>query len=135
MKSMTVLKAKRFGIYSCYGSDTLRTATRTMNARNISALVVVDAEGFLSGVISRTDLVRACYETADWADALVEEYMTRDVVTVGLDEPLTKVMELLVHNHIHRVVAVAHEGEGLRPVAVLSAADVVYHMAKRLEDV
>jgi CBS domain-containing protein len=134
MKSMTVLKAKRFGIYSCYSSDTLRTAARTMNARNISALVVVDVEGYLNGVISRTDLVRACYETPDWADALVEEYMTSDVVTVGLDEPLSKVMELLVDHHIHRVVAVAQESGGLRPVAVLSAADVVYHMAQQLSD-
>ncbi|MGL4647913.1 MAG: CBS domain-containing protein [Caldilineaceae bacterium] len=129
MKNTTVLKAKRFGIYSCYAGDTLKTATRLMNARNISALVVVDAEGFLDGVITRTDLVRACYETTAWADALVEEYMTPDPVTVNLDETLQTVMELLLERHIHRVVAVSREPSGVRPVAVLSAADIVYHMA------
>lgn len=130
MKSMSVLKAKRFGIYSCYAADTLKTAARLMNARNISALVVVDEEGYLDGVITRTDLVRACFETDGWAEALVDEFMTHDAVTVELDEPLLTVMELLIDRHIHRVVVVAREDGGLRPVAVLSAADIVYHMAQ-----
>ncbi len=129
IKEISVLKAKRFGIYSCYAGDTLRTAARLMNARNISALVVVDAEGFLYGVITRTDLVRACYEMPDWGDALVEEYMSPDPVTVNLDETLLAVMELLLDRHIHRVVVVSREQDGVRPVAVLSAADIVYHMA------
>jgi CBS domain-containing protein len=101
-----------------------------MNARNISALVVVDEQGFLDGVITTTDLVRACCETEAWPDALVGEYMTNDVVTVGLDEPLPTVMTLLIDRHIHRVIAVEKDAEGLRPVAVLSATDIVYHMAQ-----
>jgi CBS domain-containing protein len=130
MKNLSVLKAKRFGIYSCYASDTLKTAARIMNSRNISALVVVEEQGYLVGVITRTDLVRACFETDGWADALVEEYMTPDPVTVNLDEPLLTVMELLIDRHIHRVIAVSREESGVRPVAVLSAADIVYHMAQ-----
>lgn len=130
LQNITVLKAKRFGIYSCYAGDTLKTAARLMNGRNISALVVVDAEGYLYGVITRTDLVRACYESADWAEGLVEEYMTPDPITVNLDETLQTVMELLLERHIHRVVAVSREPGGVRPVAVLSAADILYHMAQ-----
>lgn len=130
MKRMKVTKAKRFGIYSCYAADTLKTAARMMNARNVSALVVVDEEGYLDGVITRTDLVRACLETDAWADALVEEYMTHDAVTVTVDESMLTVMELLIDRHIHRVVVVDKESGGLRPVAVLSATDVVYHMAQ-----
>ncbi len=130
LQNITVLKAKRFGIYSCYAGDTLKTAARLMNGRNISALVVVDAEGYLYGVITRTDLVRACYESTDWAEGLVEEYMTPDPITVNLDETLQTVMELLLERHIHRVVAVSREPGGVRPVAVLSAADILYHMAQ-----
>lgn len=129
MKDMSVLKAKRFGIYSSYPNDTLRTAARAMNGRNISALVVVDDAGYLAGVITRTDLVRACYTTDEWADALVQDYMTLEPVTVELDAPLRAVMELLLDNRIHRVVAIQHDADGVRPVAVLSAADIVYHMA------
>ncbi len=123
-------RAKRFGVFSCHAGDTLKTAARVMNARNISALVVVDHDGMLEGVITRTDLVRACFVTDDWAYALVDEYMNHEAVTVGLNEPLSTVMELLIDKHIHRVIAVSQEEEGLRPVAVLSAADIVYHMAQ-----
>jgi CBS domain-containing protein len=56
--------------------------------------------------------------------------MASDVVTVNLDDPLTRVMELLIDNHIHRVVAVEMKNGKSRPVAVLSAADIVYHMAQ-----
>ena len=130
MKNIPVMRAKRFGIYSCHAGDTLKTAARVMNARNISALVVVDQAGLLEGIITRTDLVRAGFENDEWAYALVDEYMNHEAVTVELDKTLSTVMELLVNLHIHRVVAVAPEPAGLRPVAVLSAADIVYHMAQ-----
>ncbi len=39
-------------------------------------------------------------------------------------------MELLIQNHIHRVIAVEDIGGKARPVAVLAAADIVYHMAQ-----
>lgn len=130
MKTMSVLKAKRFGIFSCSSQDTLKAAARTMTGRNISALVVVDDDGYLEGIITRTDLVRACYHRPDWAEALVRDYMNTHVVTVDLNAQLGAVMEILIDNHIHRVVAVQHEQGKLRPVAVLSAADILYHMAK-----
>jgi CBS domain-containing protein len=60
-----------------------------------------------------------------------DEYMVRNVVTVTLEDTLERVMDLLIENHVHRVVAVESAAGGkLRPVAVLSAADVVYHMAQ-----
>ena len=40
-----------------------------MQNHNVSALVVTDAEGYLAGVITRTDLVRAAYITPDWPQA------------------------------------------------------------------
>jgi CBS domain-containing protein len=130
MKKMTVLEAKRFGVITCKPHQTLMASACTMQENNISALVVVDEEGFLAGVITRTDLVRACYEREDWGRQLVRDYMNADVVTVRLDDPLIKVMELLIDRHIHRVVAVEPVGNKLKPKGVLSAADIVYHMAR-----
>lgn len=129
MKDMAVLEAKRFGVITCREIESLKDATCTMRQHNISALVVVDSAGDLAGVITRTDLVRACYERPDWATQSVRDYMNADVVTVLLDDPMSKVMELLIERHIHRVVAVELHEDRLKPVAVLSAADVVYHMA------
>ena len=64
-------------------------------------------------------------------DAREREQRAREaLVAVGLGDKLEQVMKLLIENHIHRVVAVENENGKLRPVAVLSAADVVYHMAQ-----
>lgn len=130
MRQLPVMQAKRFGVFSIQPDDELKLAARKMQDHNISALVVVDGEGYLAGVITRTDLVRACYGRIDWHHLPVHDFMVSDVVTVNLEDPLTRVMELLIDNHIHRVVAIEMKEGRPRPVAVLSAADIVYHMAQ-----
>jgi len=129
MKDMAVREAKRFGVITCQETESLMAAACTMHQHNISALIVVDAVGDLVGVITRTDLVRACYERPDWPMQAVCTYMNTDVITVLLDDSLSQVMALLIERHVHRVVAVEAHGERLKPVAVLSAADIIYHMA------
>lgn len=130
MRTLSVMQAKRFGVWTIAPDANLKSVAREMMDHNISALVVVDGEGFLAGVITRTDLVRAAYERPDWERLTAQDYMIRNVVTVDLDDLLGRVMELLINNHIHRVVAVERENGKMRPVAVLSAADVVYHMVQ-----
>jgi len=129
MKEMAVREAKRFGVITCHATESLMAVADTMRQHHIGALIVVDAAGDLAGVITRADLVRACYERPDWATQPVCDYRSAEVVTVLLDDPMSKVMGLLVDRRIHCVVAVEPHGERLKPVAVLSAADVVYHMA------
>ena len=130
MRNLSVLQAKRLGVYTIGPDEDLMHTARKMQEHNVSALVVTDAEGYLTGVISRTDLVRACLEHPDWSLLRVRDCMSTAVVTVELDDPMLRVMELLVDHHIHRVVAVERHNGKPKPMAVLSAADVVYHMAQ-----
>ena len=130
MRTLSVMQAKRFGVWTTASTATLLEVARELVDRNISGLVVVDAEGCLEGLITRTDLVRAAHDRRDWMNLTASDYMVRNVVTVRLDDSLQHVMDLLIEHHVHRVVAVEPEDIKLRPVAVLSAADVVYHMAQ-----
>jgi signal-transduction protein with cAMP-binding, CBS, and nucleotidyltransferase domain len=134
MSETTVMQAKRFGVITCTPQARLREAAQRMTDDDISALVVVDSEGCLAGIITRTDLLRAHVEHVEWADRTVAAAMNPDVVTIGLHAPLSEVKKLLLDLHIHRVVAVRPEGDKLRPMAVISAADLVYHMVKELEE-
>jgi len=126
----TVLQAKRFGIFSCSQEETLQEAARRMVEEDISALVVVDKEGYLVGIITRIDLLRALTKLEDWEKLLVRDYMNIEVVTVTPQTQLTRVAELLVDKQIHRVVVAREENGKKKPVSVVSAADLVYHMIK-----
>jgi CBS domain-containing protein len=126
----TVLQAKRFGIFSCSQDETLQEAARRMVEEDISALVVVDKEGYLVGIITRIDLLRALTKLEDWEKLLVMDYMNKDVVTVSPQTQLTRVAELLVEKQIHRVVVAREENGKKKPISVVSAADLVYHMIK-----
>ncbi len=132
MKTRTVLQAKRLGIVSCKGSDRLEKIAARMADDDISALVVTDANGHLTGIISRSDLLRAYLEADDWRAAPVEQFMTRSVVTVSPDTLLSDAAMLLLGRHIHRVVVVREEDGGMRPIAVLSDSDLVCDMASDL---
>ncbi|HRJ43598.1 MAG: CBS domain-containing protein [Caldilineaceae bacterium] len=129
-KHLTVLQAKRYGVFVCKGDDSLGYAAKEMAQRDVSALVVVDGEGLLEGIVTRTDLLRAGALEPEWSSLPVSSAMTVDVVTISMHENLGVVMELLLQEHIHRVVAVEREGAAQRPVALLSAADIVFHMAR-----
>lgn len=132
-KGRTVLEAKRYGIHSCLQTDNLLHVARKLLERDISALVVVNQKGGLVGIISRTDLLRACAEDENWPGKSVTRYMSTDVVTVTPQTLLRDVAMILLENHIHRVVVTREENGIQVPVAVLSDGDFVYHMVKDAE--
>lgn len=128
-KSQTVLESKRYGIYLCQPTASLQQVAMRMAEEDISALVVVDEQGFLEGIITRMDLLRAYLTHQDWQLLPVEKYMNRAVVTVKPEDDLGLVAKLMLEKQIHRVVVVQEENERQTPVAVVSAADLISHMA------
>lgn len=128
----TVIEAKRFGVYNCYQDCELGEAARRLVEEDISTLVVVDDEGFLVGIVTRIDLLRAWMATDSWDKKPVKDYMNPSVITVPPQTRLTKVAELLLDKQIHRVVVVREEDGKQRPVSVVSAGDLVYHMLNAL---
>ncbi len=131
MQDPTVLQAKRFGVFSCRNDAPLLEAAQLMTQEQISALVVVDEGGSLVGIITRVDLLKAHDSRTDWKTAPVEEFMNPQVVTVTASTRLSQVSRILLDKGIHRVVVVQEEGGKARPVGVVAAADLLYHMVKQ----
>ncbi|GAB4523748.1 MAG: CBS domain-containing protein [Anaerolineales bacterium] len=134
MKSgRTVLEAKRLGVVTCPPEMHLARAAALMVAEDISSLVVTNTQGYLVGIVTRMDLLRAYLRFPDtWADLPVADIMSREVITVSLDTTLHEVAQILMERHIHRVVVVEPEGDALLPLAVLSDGDLIYHLKKDL---
>ncbi|WP_423226032.1 HPP family protein [Candidatus Amarolinea aalborgensis] len=130
MPYRTVLEAKRLGIFSCLANDTLELAARRIAEEDISGMVVVDSQGFLAGVITRIDLLRAFVNSPEWKKEPVSAYMSPHVITVHPDTRLIEVAHTLLQNHVHRVVVVREEGDKQRPIAVIGDTDLVYNMMR-----
>jgi CBS domain-containing protein len=130
-KGHTVLEAKRYGVYSCYRNTPLLEAAQKMVTEDISSLVVLNDDGYLTGIITRTDVVRAYLQNDGWENFPVADFMSADVITVSPKATLAEVAKLLQERHIHRVVVVREEDGGKqRAVAIVSDSDLLYHMIK-----
>src|SRR5512139_1319100 len=120
----TILQAKRMEIILCQLDTTLHQAACHMVDEDVSALVVVDEQGWLRGIITRMDLIRACCQNEGWAHLPVKDFMSAEVVTVAPEDLLKDAACRLIDKQIHRVVVV-NEIEGqLKPVGIVSAADL-----------
>ena len=127
----TVLEAKRLGVFACAPDTPLEEAARQMLKEDISSLVVTDEEGYLRGIVTRMDILRAYLGDAEgWKHRPAGEVMSRQVVTVTLQTTLREVARILTERHIHRVVATEREGDKERPLAVVSGSDLIYHLHK-----
>jgi CBS domain-containing protein len=130
LEQITVLDAKRYGVYTVSGKATLREAVQRMVEEDVSAVVVVDQEGYLQGVLTHTDVLREAAGFPSWHSRLVHECMTPHVVTVTPEATLADVAQKLLEHCIHRVVVVREENGRQRPVGVLASSDVIYHLVR-----
>ncbi|MFV9503845.1 MAG: HPP family protein [Oscillochloridaceae bacterium umkhey_bin13] len=121
------------GVLTCRRDTPIQDVAREMADNDISALVVVNDEGHMVGLISRTDLVNArLYEQywKHWRGLTAGHIMVTDVVTVQQADTLQQASKLMMERRIHRVVVVDEHGAGHKPVGILSVTDVVRDIAR-----
>lgn len=121
------------GVLTCRRDTPVQDVARTMSENDVSALVVVNDDGHMIGLISRTDLVNArLYEQywKHWRGLTAGHIMVTDVVSVRTEDSLQHASKLMMERHIHRVVVVEENGGGNKPIGVLSVTDLVRDIAR-----
>jgi CBS domain-containing protein len=117
------------GTVSVPAETSVAEAIALMQQHRIHAIVVVDGPGYLAGIISQTDCLRAWGAGSDYHEVMrgpVSAVMTRSVVTCMPDMQLERAIRLINRNHIHRLVVVEERNDGrFWPVGVLSMSDIV----------
>jgi signal-transduction protein with cAMP-binding, CBS, and nucleotidyltransferase domain len=129
--AQTVRDLMHQGVFSCQRETPIQEVAQQMTDHDVSALVVVEENGTLAGVISRTDLVNArLYEQywKHWRGLTAGHIMTANVITVRPDDTIEHASKLLADKKIHRLVVVEHAEAGLQPVGVLSVTDLVRNL-------
>ena len=118
------------GVITCRPDTRIDEVAETMEAEDISALVVIDESGDAVGVISRTDLVNARFVQPymkHWRGMNAEHLMSKPVISVTLDVAIKEAVKLLRARHIHRLVVVEEQAGHKRPVGILSVTDLARH--------
>jgi CBS domain-containing protein len=97
MSLKTILAAKGVDVIGIEPTASLATAAKLLSTHRIGALVVLDTEGHLVGILSERDIVRAMAESGSTVLKLpVVQVMTRDVYTCEVDDPITAVMDRML---------------------------------------
>lgn len=128
-------------------SATIRELARVFEEHEISGAPVIDAEGRVIGVVSKTDLIRRCTQgTADIPPAYlfevlneqggdeaasevipeplvcVEDFMTEDPLMVSPNLSAAAVAQLMYDKRVHRVIVTDDEKF---PLGIITSLDLL----------
>src|ERR1700674_2970734 len=125
-----ILSNKGSNVTTTEPTATLESGIRILAERGIGALVVLDADQRVIGILSERDIVRALAERG--AGALTEplaRVMTRNVSTCTQSETVNSIMEQMTAGKFRHVPVVEQE----RLIGIVSIGDVVKHRLTEME--
>jgi CBS domain-containing protein len=124
-----ILDEKGRNVTTVGRETTLMEAARVLTQQKIGAVVVVDPDRHILGILSERDIVRAIAERgSDVMDQDVASVMTRKVVQCREESSINEVMEIMTNGRF-RHLPVAVDG---RLAGIISIGDVV---RRRIQDV
>ncbi|WP_411966877.1 cyclic nucleotide-binding/CBS domain-containing protein [Haloferax sp. YSSS75] len=112
------------GVLTVAADTTVVDAAARMLAEGVGSLVVVDERDESIGMFTNTDLAEFVSEGEFEADATVAAYMTKDVVTIGVQSSLTEAAAKMIRHDVHHLPVV---GDGDSIVGMLSTMDLTTH--------
>lgn len=116
------------GVPTCQLDTPVLQVARQMLRANVDTTVVVDDLGEVSGIISRTDIVRL-HSQRYW-EMRAEDIMTYNVLTIVPDVPVNAAAQLMLDNRIHQLVILHARPAPQRPVGILTMRDVIRYMVE-----
>lgn len=98
---------------------TLREAAKVMGEMNMGSLVVMEEEKIV-GIITSTDILKAIGDGKDPDKTLIQDVMSRDVITIQADEDISKAVEIMVKHKIKRLPVLMNE----KLVGIITVSDI-----------
>ena len=111
-------------VYSIRPDATVREALELMAQKNIGALLVMDGPA-LAGIFSERDYARkVVLQGRSSNDALVQDIMTAQVITVQAAQNIDECMQIMTDKHVRHLPIL----EGQNVIGLISSGDVVREM-------
>jgi CBS domain-containing protein len=114
------------GVFTLAADTAAEEAAWALTNHAVSGAPVVDGDGNVIGMLSKSDLVNPA--PRDWiaGEATAEDLMTPKIHALYAEDPALAAAELMARQHIHRVLVLDEDG---RPVGMVSSMDIVKAVA------
>jgi CBS domain-containing protein len=129
MKIAEVLRGKGTVVLTAHPMSSLAAAAKRLTDAQIGALVVTGDGETIDGILSERDIVRAIARDASAMQATIASVMTKDVVTIGIDDTVVLAMTLMTR-HRARHLPVLQQGH---LAGIVSIGDLVKARLEELE--
>jgi len=130
MNVAAILKTKGRAVATAARTATLQEIVNLLASKRIGAIVIVNPQDDVEGIVSERDIVRAVAKHgATCLTEPVASFMTRDVVTCAPDESVDQLMSTMTAGRFRHVPVV----EGRHLVGIVSIGDAVKHHIAEVE--
>ena len=111
-------------------SDHVNQAAKDMKIFKIGSVIIVDSNGNLAGIITKTDITKV-YGAVYGAKFKVKDYMSRKVVTCRKSDSLRFALNMINQNDISRLVVTSNNG---KPLGVITTNAFLIHSSYFTKD-
>ena len=109
----SVKKIMTRDVYYLSNKDSINNAVEKMLKYGVGALPVIDSDAKIVGIVSERDL--ALLLSGVLTDELVEDYMTKKVITTTPGTPIESASKIMVRNKLRRIPVLGEERKTLTP--------------------
>lgn len=126
----TILSEKGGDIVSVDGSTRIEEVTQVLKTHRIGAVLVIEGDGTIDGVLSERDIVRGLAEQGAGVLQLeAKALMTSDVITCAPEQDLRGAMEIMTTKRIRHLPIV----ENGKLIGLVSIGDLVKYRISEAE--
>ncbi|MDP3981769.1 MAG: CBS domain-containing protein [Chlamydiota bacterium] len=104
MKVMDILEKKSTQVITIQDDATIHDALGLLVQHRIGAIIVVDNNTKVCGIISERDIIRECYHSTDHIQKKpINQIMTKNLIIGAPDDDIDYIMGIITNNHIRHV--------------------------------
>ena len=118
-------------IWTISKDQSVRQALVLMSEKNIGAIIIIDNNDFPIGIFSERDYARKIIlKGKSSKDTLLDEVMTKELITVNRDYKIDQCMEIMTEKRIRHLPVL----ENKKIVEIISIGDVLKIMIKEQKE-